>query len=142
MGASDERAPFLPPDHPLVRSLAESGERFLPPVEVVDWWEHSDSQARISPTGIAGVERQLIITTNRIIVMNEGSIERSIPIRAIGGAEKRDPPDGANQDSERAVLVKSGTQKDTALGMWSVSSEQADKLMSDIFNLAHEIPLT
>jgi hypothetical protein len=142
MGIPDESALFLSPDDPLVRSLAEPGERFLPPLDVIDWWEHPDSHARISPTGLAGVERQLIITTNRIIVMNEGSIERRIPIRAIGGAEKRDPPDGANQDSEQAVLVKSGIKKDTALGMWSLPSEQADKLMGDIFNLAHGIPLT
>ena len=31
---------FLPPDDPMVQGLGEPGERFLPPVGVVDWNEY------------------------------------------------------------------------------------------------------
>lgn len=129
---------FLPPDDPIVRALGRPGERFLPPVDVVDWWEHSDPEARVSSTGIAGAQRQLIITTERIIVMKDASVERSFPIRAIGGADLRDSLDGQNRGSEKAVLVKSHDgQEARVAGMWSMTPEDASLVMNSIFRFSH-----
>jgi hypothetical protein len=136
---------FLPPDDPLVRALGRPGERFLPAVDVVDWWEHSDPEARRISTGIAGVPRQLVISTERIIVsteriivMKDGSVERSFPVRAISGAELRDPPDGQNQGSEKAVLVKFNAHDvQTVAGMWSMTPEQASLVIAAIFKFSH-----
>lgn len=129
---------FLPPDDPIVRALGRPGERFLSALDVVDWWEHSDPEARRIPTGIAGVPRQLVITTERIIVMKDGSVERSLPIRAIGGAELRDPLDGQNRGSEKAVLVKSHDGQETRVaGMWSMTPEDASLVMNRIFKFSH-----
>jgi hypothetical protein len=133
-----ESRPFLPSDDPIVQAVGQPGERFLPPVDVVDWWEHSDPEARLSSTGIAGARRQLIITTERVIVMKEGSLERSFPIRAIAGAELRDPLDGRNKGSEKAVLVKSASgEQAQVLGMWSMTPEEAHDVMNSIFKFSH-----
>jgi hypothetical protein len=133
-----ESRPFLPSDDPIAQALGHPGERFLPPVDVVDWWEHSDPDARLSPTGIAGVQRQLFITTERIIVMKDGSIERSFPVRAVAGAELRDPLDGRSEGSEKAVLVKSASGEEAqVLGMWSMTPEQAHDVMNSIFKFSH-----
>jgi len=107
-------------------------------VDVVDWWEHSDPEARLSPTGIAGAQRQLIITTARVIVMKDGSLDRSLPIKAVAGAELRDPLDGRNEGSEKAVLVKSPSgEQEQVLGMWSMAPEQAHDVMNSIFKFSH-----
>jgi hypothetical protein len=133
-----ESQPFLPSDDPIVQALGQPGERFLPPVDVVDWWEHSDPEARLSPTGIAGAQRQLIITTARVIVMKDGSLDRSFPIKAVAGAELRDPLDGRNEGSEKAVLVKSPSgEQEQVLGMWSMAPEQAHDVMNSIFKFSH-----
>src|SRR5207344_3092737 len=46
--------PFLPSDDPLVKALGQPGERVFPALDVIDWWEHPDAEARRIPTGIAG----------------------------------------------------------------------------------------
>jgi hypothetical protein len=109
-----ESQPFLPSDDPIVQALGQSGERFLPPVDVVDWWEHSDPEARLSPSGIAGAQRQLIITTARVIVMKDGSLERSFPIRWMAGTKVPRRPFWSN----RRVVGKS---KYSGCGLWHLS---------------------
>jgi hypothetical protein len=133
-----QTAPFLPSNDPIVQALGQPKERFLPPLDVIDWWEHQDPDARVSPSGIAGVPRQLIITTKRIIVTREGSVERSYPIRAVAGAEVRDSLDGQNQGSEKAVLVKSHDgQEARVLGMWSMTPAEASQVMDIVFKFSH-----
>jgi hypothetical protein len=130
--------PFLPSDDPLVKALGQPGERVFPALDVIDWWEHPDSEARRIPTGIAGAPRQLVITTRRIIVMKDGSVERSFPIRAITGAELVDPLDGQNKGSEKAVMVRSRQGEDVqVLGMWSTTPDLASRLMDSIFKFSH-----
>ena len=140
----DER--FLAPDDPLVRAISKrrnplrrgrSEERVLPPLEVLDWWEHPGEEGRTTPTGLVAVPRQLVITTQRILVLRDGSVERSVAMAWIGGAAIKDPSELPLEDSERAVLVHSGGEQPDVWGCWSMATEEAHGLMSDIFQLAH-----
>ena len=79
----------------------------LPPLDVVDWWEHPAEEGRTSPTGVVGVPRQLAVTTQRLLVLRDGTIERSVALASIGGAQLLGPSDFPLEDSERAVLVRS-----------------------------------
>lgn len=45
------------------------------------------------------------------------------------------------EDSERAVLVKSNDTQRVVRGCWSTGSEDAQRLMNDIFFFAHGQPL-
>jgi hypothetical protein len=137
--SGDDR--FLARDHALARALAESEERMLPPLDVVDWWEHPGEEGRTSPTGVVGVPRQLAVTTQRLLVLRDGTIERSVALASIGGAELLGPSDFPLEDSERAVLVRSGGEEPVAWGCWSTEKADADRLMGDIFSLAHGVPL-
>jgi hypothetical protein len=110
-------------------------------MDVLDWWEHPGEEGRTTPTGLVGVPRQLVVTTQRILVLRDGSVERSVAMKSIGGAEIKEPSEWPLEDSERAVLVHSGGNKPTVWGCWSLAAEEADRLMSDIFQLAHGLPL-
>ena len=120
----DER--YLAPDDPLVKAVAQrrnllrrgqSEERVLPPLDVLDWWEHPGEEGRTTPTGLVGVPRQLVVTTKRVLVLRDGSVDR------------------------RAVLVHSGGENPTVWGCWSMATEEAERLMGDIFQLSHGLPL-
>lgn len=45
------------------------------------------------------------------------------------------------EEWERAVLVTSGGERPTVWGCWSMATEDAEGLMTDIFELAHGGPL-
>ena len=137
--SGDDR--FLARDHALVRNLGEPGERMLAPLDVVDWWEHPGEEGRTSPTGLVGVGRQLVVTTQRLLVLRDGTIERSVALASIGGAQLLGPSDFPLEDSERAVLVRSGDEEPVVWGCWSTAKAHADLLMADIFSLAHGVPL-
>jgi hypothetical protein len=109
-------------------------------MEVLDWWEHPGEEGRTTPTGFVGVPRQLVVTTQRILVLQDGSVERSVRMATIGGAQLMGPSEWPLEDSERAVLVHSGGDKPTVWGCWSMAAEEADILMSDIFFFAHGQP--
>jgi hypothetical protein len=128
---------FLAPDDPLVRAIARPEERVLPPLNVLDWWEHRGEDGRTTRTGLVGVPRQLVVTTRRVLVLREGSIERSVALASIGGAEVMGPPELPLQDSERAVLVKSRDEQPVVWGCWSTGTGEAQRLMDDIFVLAN-----
>lgn len=142
---------YLEPDDPLVRALAKrrnplrrsgrSQERVLPPLDVLDWWEHPGEGGRTLPTGLVGVPRQLVVTTKRILVLRDGSVERSVAMASIGGAEIMEPPQLPLEDSELAVLVKAYGEPPVVLGCWSAAAEEAHRLMGDIFQLSHGLPL-
>jgi hypothetical protein len=138
--SGDDR--FLAADHPLARALAEADERMLPPLDVVDWWEHPGEEGRMSPTGVVGVPRQLVVTTRRLLVLREGNIERSVALASIGGAQVLGPSDFPLEDSERAVLVRSRGEEPVAWGCWSTAKAAVDRLMGDIFSLANGVALT
>jgi len=131
----DER--FLSRDDPLVRVVAQPDERVLPPLDVLDWWEHPDEEGKTTATGLVGVPRQLVVTTQRVLVMRDGAVERSIAMASIGGAKTMGPSDLPLEDSERAVLVDSGGENAVVWGCWSAATEEARRLMGDIFALAH-----
>lgn len=137
--SGDDR--FLARDHALARALAENDERMLPPLDVVDWWEHPGEKGRTSPTGVVGVPRQLVVTTRRLLVLREGTIERSVALASIGGAQVLGPSDFPLEDSERAVLVQSGGEEPVAWGCWSTAKADVDRLMADIFILANGVAL-
>jgi hypothetical protein len=137
--SGDDR--FLARDHALVRNLGEPDERMLAPLDVVDWWEHPGEEGRTSPTGLVGVGRQLVVTTQRLLVLRDGTIERSVALASIGGAQLLGPSDFPLEDSERAVLVRSGDEEPVVWGCWSTAKANADLLMADIFSLAHRVPL-
>ncbi len=137
--SGDDR--FLAGDHALVRSLAEPDERILPPLDVVDWWEHPGEEGRTTSSGLVGVGRQLAVTTQRLLVLRDGTIERSVALASIGGAQLLGPSDFPLEDSERAVLVRSGGEQPSVWGCWSTAKAEADRLMGDIFSLAHWVPL-
>lgn len=82
---------YLAPDDPLVRAVAQPEERVLPPLEVLDWWEHPGEEGRTTPTGLIAVPRQLVLTTQRILVLRNGAVERSVALESIGGAEIIEP---------------------------------------------------
>ena len=128
---------FLSADDPLARVVAQPHERVLPPLDVLDWWEHPGEEGRTTATGLVGVPRQLVVTTQRVLVLRDGAVERSIAMASIGGARIMEPPDLPLENSERAVLVNSGGEQPTAWGCWSAATEEADRLMADIFQLAH-----
>ena len=132
---NDDR--FLPPDHALVRALALPEERMLPPLDVLDWWEHPAEEGRTTPTGLVGVARQLVVTTQRLLVLRDGTIERSVALASIGGTQPVGPPDFPLENSERGFLVHSGGDKPVVWGCWSTATEEARRLMDDIFLLAH-----
>lgn len=132
---------FLAPDHALVRALAEPEEQVLSPLAVVDWWEHSGEEGRTSTTGLVGVPRQLAVTTQRILILRDGAIERSVALASIGGAQLLGPSDFPLEDSERAVLVRSGDNEPVVWGCWSTAAAEAHRLMDDIFSLSHGVPL-
>lgn len=136
-------AKWLAPDHPVVRAFARSEERLLPPIEVVDWWEHPDETGRTTPTGLVGVPRQLLVTSQRLAVLRGDSVERSVAMASIGGAEIKGPrhPYLQLEDGERAVPVTSGGERPTVWGCWSMATEDAKGLMTDIFELSHGGPL-
>ena len=136
---SDDR--YLAPDDPLVRAVAKRKERVLPPLEVLDWWDHPGEEGRTTPTGFVGVPRQLVVTTQRVLVLRDGSVERRVAMASIGGAQIMGPSEWPLEDSERAVLVHSGGKKPTVWGCWSMATEEADVLMGDIFKLSHGLPL-
>jgi hypothetical protein len=79
----------------------------------------------------------LVVTTRRVLVLREGSIERSVALASIGGAEVMGPPELPLQDSERAVLVKSRDEQPVVWGCWSTGTGEAQRLMDDIFVLAN-----
>ena len=134
---------FLGPEDPLVAGLAESGERMLPPLDVLDWWEHPGEEGRTAPTGLVGVPRKLVVTTERILVIRDGLIERTVAVRSIGGAERRDPSQWPwLEEADRAVFVHSHDDPPVVWGCWSLTTAEADQLMSDIFQLAHDLPLS
>jgi hypothetical protein len=137
--SGDDR--YLAPDDPLVRAVAQPEERVLPPLEVLDWWEHPGEDGRTTATGLVAVPRQLVVTTQRILVLRDGSIERSVAMASIGGAHMKEPSEWPLEDSERAVLVHSGGKKPTVSGCWSMATEEAELLMGDIFQLSHGLPL-
>ena len=142
--SGDDR--FLARDHALVRALAEPDERMLPPLDVVDWWEHPGEEGRTSTTGVVGVPRQLVVTTHRLLVLREGTIERKVAMASIGGAKVLGPSDFPLEDSERAVLVRSprgsGGEEPVVWGCWSTAKADAARLSGDIFQLANGVPLT
>ena len=137
--SGDDR--FLADDHALVRALAEADEQMLPPLDVLDWWEHQGEEGRPSPTGLVGVPRQLAVTTQRILVLRDGTIERSVALASIGGAQLLEPSDFPLEESERAVLVRSGGDEPVVWGCWSMPEADASSLMGDIFSPAHGVPL-
>ena len=146
--SGDDR--YLAPDDPLVRAVKprnplrrwrKSQERVLPPLEVLDWWEHPGEEGRTTPTGFVAVPRQLVVTTKRILVLRDGSVERSVAMASIGGAQMKQPSEWPLEDSERAVLVHSGGKKPTVWGCWSMATAEAELLMGDIFQLSHGLPL-
>jgi hypothetical protein len=110
-------------------------------MEVLDWWEHPGEEGRTTPSGLVAVPRQLVVTTQRILVLRDGSVERSVDMASIGGAAMKEPSEWPLEDSERAVLVHSGGDRPTAWGCWSMATEDAERLMVDIFQLAHGLPL-
>ena len=136
-------ARWLAPDHPVVRAFARAEERLLPPISVIDWWEHPDEIGRTSPPGPVGVPRQLLVTSQRIAVLRDGRVERNVAMASIGGAEIKGPPQPhlELEDGERAVFVTSGGAHPTIWGCWSMASDDAEALMTDIFELAHGGPL-
>jgi hypothetical protein len=138
--SGDDR--FLARDHALIRNLAESDERMLSPLDVVDWWEHPGEVGRRGPNDLVGVGRQLAVTTQRLLVLQDGSIERSVALASIGGAEMLGPSDFPLEDSERAVLVRSGGEQPVVWGCWSMANADANQLMDDIFCLANGVPLS
>jgi hypothetical protein len=109
-------------------------------LDVLDWWEHPGEEGRTTSTGLVAVPRQLVVTSQRILVLRDGSVERSVAMESIGGADMKGPSDGL-LDSERAVLVHSGGKKPTVWGCWSMATEEAELLMGDIFQLSHGLPL-
>jgi len=60
---------------------------------------------------------------------------------SIGGAQIMGPSEWPLEDSERAVLVKSHGEHPTVWGCWSTATDEANRLMNDIFFLAHGEPL-
>jgi hypothetical protein len=136
--STDDR--FLARDHALARALAGPDERMLPPMDVVDWWEHPGEKGRTSPTG-SSEPRQLVVTTHRLLVLREGTIERSVALASVGGAQVLGPSDFPLEDSEQAVLVWSGGEEPVAWGCWSTAKADADRSMGDIFSPAHGVPL-
>jgi hypothetical protein len=137
--SGDDR--FMARDYALVRALAEPDERMLPPLDVVDWWEHPGEEGRITPSGLVGVPRQLIVTTQRLLVLRDGTIERSVALASIGGGQVLGPSEFPLEDSERAVLVRSGGEEPAVWGCWSTAEAGAHRLMDDIFSLSHRVPL-
>jgi hypothetical protein len=136
--SGDDR--FLARDHALIRNLAGPDERMLPPLDVVDWWEHPGEDGRTTPSGLVGVGRQLAVTTQRLLVLRDGAIERSVALASIGGAQLLGPSDFPLEDSERAVLVRSGGEQPAVWGCWSTAKADAHQLMDDIFSFAHGVP--
>ena len=110
-------------------------------MDVLDWWEHPGEEGRTLPSGVVGVPRQLVVTTKRILVLRDGSVERSVAMASIGGAQIKEPSEWPLEDSERAVLVHSGGEQPTVWGCWSMATEEAELLMGDIFELSHGLPL-
>ena len=72
---------------------------------------------------------------------SKGTIERSVAMASVGGAQVLGPSDFPLEDSERAVLVRSGGEEPVAWGCWSTAKADADRLMGDIFSLANGVPL-
>jgi hypothetical protein len=136
-------ARWLAPDHPVVLAFAQAEERLLPPIDVTDWWDHPGERGRTTQTGLVGVPRQLLVTSQRLAVLRGDTVERNVAMASIGGAEVKGPPHPylQLQDGERAVLVTSGGEHPTVWGCWSMPSEDAKGLMTDIFELAHGGPL-
>lgn len=137
--SGDDR--FMARDHALVRALAEPDEQMLPPLDVVDWWEHPGEEGRITPSGLVGVPRQLVVTTQRLLILRDGTIERSVALASIGGGQVLGPSEFPLEDSERAVLVRSGGEEPAVWGCWSTAEGDAHRLMDDIFSLSHRVPL-
>lgn len=131
----DER--FLSPDDPLARVVAQPHERVLPPLDVLDWWEHPGEKGRTTATGLVGVPRQLVVTTQRVLVLRDAAVERSVVMASIGGARIMESSELPLEHSERAVLVNSGGEEPVVWGCWSTATEEAKRLMDDIFELAH-----
>ncbi len=52
----------------------------------------------------------------------------------------KEPSDWPLEDPERAVLVHSGGKKPKVWGCWSLATEEAARLMSDIFFFTHGQP--
>ena len=57
-----------------------------------------------------------------------------------GGAQVLQPSDFPLEDSERAVLVRSGGEEPVAWGCWSTAEADASRLMNEIFSLVHGVP--
>jgi hypothetical protein len=73
--------------------------------------------------------------------LRDGAVERSLALASLGGAEIMEPSEFPVEASDLAVLVKSPGEPSTVLGCWSAASEEAHRLMSDIFQLSHGLPL-
>jgi hypothetical protein len=125
---------FLATDDPLVRDLAAGDERVFPPFAVRDWWEHPGEQGPTTDRGLVGAPRQLVVTTERCLVVSEGSIERSVAMASIGGSRLMKPSERPLEESEAAVLVHSGGPEPQVC--WSASADEAKRLMAIIFEVA------
>jgi hypothetical protein len=106
---------ILDPDDPLVRTYAQlvrtyaqGDERVSPPFDVRDWWEHPGEEGPTTPTGVTGVRRQLILTSERVLVVSNGSFERTVEIHSIGESRLLKSSEWPIEDSEAAVLVHTG----------------------------------
>ena len=128
---------ILDPDDPLVRTFAQGDERVFPPFDVRDWWEHPGEEGPTTPTGVTGVRRQLILTSERVLVVSNGTTERTVAIASIGGSRLMGSSEWPIEESEAAVLVHSGGPQGSVWGCWSASRDEASRLMSIIFWFAN-----
>ena len=127
----------LDPDDPLARTFGDGVERVFPPFEVRDWWEHPGEEGPTTPSGVTGVPRQLIVTTERVLVVRDGTIERTVAIASIGGSRTMKPSEWPIAETEEAVLVHSGGPEGTVWGCWSTEADEAGRLMGIIFWFAN-----
>jgi hypothetical protein len=140
----DGWAELLPPDwevldtdDPLARTFAQGNERVFPPFDVRDWWEHPGEQGPTTPSGLTGVPRQLIVTTERVLVVADGTVERTVAIASIGGSRTMKSSEWPIDKADRAVVVHSGRAQGSVWGCWSTSKDEAGRLMGIIFWFAN-----
>lgn len=125
---------FLDDNHPMVKAWGEPGERFLPPVGVIDWNEYLktiDQPDRIQ--SVADATRQLVVTNRRIfVVWNDRPMKGSIRLSDVVNVRTMVPPGSPYPGRELALEVQANTPEGRLLAIWSMPREQAITLESKL----------
>jgi hypothetical protein len=134
LGRAAPRDEFLPTDDPMVQAWAEPGERFLPPVGIIDWTQYLQTMDEIDRiASVKAAMRQLVLTTRRLIVLwLDRPTKGDIRLSDVISARTLTPPGKPYSGAELALEVRASTPDGILQTMWAMRRQDAQHILSKL----------